>query len=116
MVIGRLVFMAALFAAAAAGCGTGISAAMFRPAYPPTTHIDVYRNVPPDRPYEEIAQLETWDQWNALERLVERAKSIGADGIIILPPKYRGTDVTYMDSDQWVTPMYDLVVVAIRYR
>ncbi len=116
MVNWRLIVPAAVFVAAAAGCGTGISAAMFRPAYPPTTHVDVYRNGPPDRPYEEIAQLETSDQWNALGRLVEKAKSVGADGIIVLPPKYRGTDVTYMDADQWVTPLYDLVVVAIRYR
>ncbi|MCL5966532.1 MAG: hypothetical protein M1550_04875 [Deltaproteobacteria bacterium] len=105
-----------LLAVPFAGCGTGIQAAMFRPGYPPTTRVDVYRNGPPDRPYVEIAQLEAYDRWNALGRLVERAKSIGADGIIILRSRYEGTDVSTADSGEWVTPLYDLVVVAIRYK
>ncbi len=112
----RLIAPIALFTLWLAGCGTGINAAMFRPAYPPTTRLDVYRNTPPNRPYVEIAQLETFDQWNALGRLADRAKALGADGIIILQGKYQGTDVSTSDSGQWVTPLYDVVVVAIKYQ
>lgn len=112
----RSTVMIVLLAVLFAGCGMGIKAAMFSPGYPPTTHVDVYRNGPPDRPYEEIAQLEAFDRWNALGRLVEKAKSLGADGIILFPRKYEGTDVSSMDSSQWATPLYDIVVVAIKYK
>ncbi len=85
---------------------------MFRPAYPPTGTVDVYRGKPPERPYVEIAQLETYNEGNALGRLVERAKEIGADAIVVLPPQYAGTSYYY----GWVTPYYEVGVIAIKYR
>ncbi len=98
------------------GCGYGIQTAMFRPAYPSTEVLDVYRGSPPSRPYMEIAQFRAADQWNAMGRIVEKAKSVGADAIIVLPPKFTGTDYSALDSSSWVTPSYDLVVVAIKYK
>ncbi len=95
-----------------AGCAYGIETAMFRPPYPPTASVDVYRNRPPDRPYVEIAQLGTYDAGNALGRLVERAEAIGADAIILLPRRYKGTSYDYA----WVTPYYEVQVAAIKYR
>ncbi len=101
-----------LAASLAAGCAYGVSVAMFRPAYPPTTAVDVYRDKAPDRPYVEIAQLRTYDEGDGLGRLVERAKTLGADAIIVLPQRYMGT--SYYSG--WVTPYYVLEVVAIKYR
>ncbi len=99
-------------ASLAAGCAYGVQTAMFRPPYPPTTSVDVYRDKPPDRQYVEIAQLGTYKGGNALGRLVEKAKEVGADAIIIFPPRYVGTD--YYDG--WVTPYYEIEVAAIKYR
>lgn len=104
-----LVFLAASLAA---GCAYGIQTAMFRPPYAPTTAVDVYRDKPPDRPYVEIAQLATYDGGNALGRLVERAKELGADAVIILPRVYAGTNFAY----DWASAYYEVGVVAIKYR
>ncbi|MGE5189434.1 MAG: hypothetical protein ACM3NF_05205 [Gemmatimonadota bacterium] len=104
-----------LLSAVIAGCGYGIETAMFRPPYPPTQSVDVYRGTRPDRPYVEIAQFHVADQFNAMARIVEKAKAIGADAIIILPKEYAGTDISSLDTSQWIKPAYDLVVVAIKY-
>jgi len=108
--------LALVVASLVAGCSYGIETAMFRAPYPPTASLDVYRDKPPDRPYVEIAQLGTFDQGNALGRLVERAKELGADAIILLPRRYTGTDYTYFDTTQWATPYYEIEVIAIKYR
>lgn len=102
--------------AVAGGCAYGVKTAMFRAPYPPTAAVDVYREKAPDRPYVEIAQIGTLDQGNALGRVVERAKELGADAVILLPRRYTGTDYTYFDAAQWVTPYYEVEVIAIKYR
>ncbi|MCL5965631.1 MAG: hypothetical protein M1550_00150 [Deltaproteobacteria bacterium] len=112
----RLTLLAALLSLVSTGCGYAVQTAMFRPAYPPTSALDVYRGNPPARPYVELAQLRTADQWNAMARIVEKAKAIGADAIILLPRKYAGTDVSSLDTSQSITPIYDIVVVAIKYK
>lgn len=66
---------------------------MYRPAFPPTEEIDVYRTKIPDRPYIEIAELTTDASGDALQRLVEQAKAIGADGLIVLGERIQGTNV-----------------------
>jgi hypothetical protein len=104
-----------MLAGLAAGCGYGVGTAMFRPPYPPTETVDVYRATLPDRPYAEIAQLRTVDRGNALARLVEQAKAVGADGIIILGRRYRGTDAMAFATGFDVRPFYEIEVVAIRY-
>ncbi len=109
--LSRAVFVV-LVASLAAGCAYSIQTAMFRPPYPPTSAVDVYRDKPPERPYVEIAQLGTYQGANALGRLVERAKELGADAVIILPRVYSGTTYSY----QWVTPYFEIEVIAIKYR
>ncbi len=104
--------VAVVTAALLGGCAYGVKMAMFRAPYPPTAAVDVYRDKSPDRPYVEIAQVGTYDGGNALGRLVERAKELGADAIIILPRRYAGTDYSY----GWVTPYFELEVIAIKYR
>ncbi len=109
--IRKAVLLLAL-AALPGGCAYGVRTAMFRAPYPPTASLDVFRDEAPDRPYIEIAQLETYREGNALGRLVEGAKRIGADAIIILPLQDVGTSYYY----GWRTPYYDLEVIAIKYR
>ncbi len=107
-----VLFLSAL----AGGCAYGVQTAMFRAPYPPTAALDVYREKAPDRPYVEIAQIETFSEGNALGRVVQKAKELGADGVIILPSRFAGTDYTYLTTRQWVTPYYEVEVVAIKYR
>jgi hypothetical protein len=75
---------AALLVLALSGCAPGVRTAMFRPAFPPTEEVDVYRTKMPARPYIEVAELKTDARGDWLGRLVGEARSIGADGIIVL--------------------------------
>ncbi len=112
----RNLWLVLVLSALAGGCAYGVKTAMFRAPYPPTAAVDVYREKGPDRPYVEIAQIGTLGEGNALGRVVEKAKEVGADAVIILPPWYAGTDYTYLTTRQWVTPYYEVEVVAIKYR
>lgn len=49
--------------------------------YPPTTNIDIYQTNKPDKPYIEIAKIETNGN---LEKLKNKARELGADAIIML--------------------------------
>jgi hypothetical protein len=115
MRLGRYIALIAMLAGLAGGCGYGVRTAMFRPPYPPTESVTVYRTTLPDRPYVEIAQIRTVDEGNALDRLVEQAKAVGADGIIVLGRQYLGTDATRFAAGFDVRSVYELEVVAIRY-
>ncbi len=105
-----------VLAALAGGCAYGVNTALFRGPYPPTASLDVYREKPPDRPYVEIAQIGTFDQGNALGRVVERAKELGADAIILLPRRYAGTDYAFFTSGLCITPYSEVEAMAIMYR
>jgi len=62
---------------------------------PATTSIEVYQEgQKPERSYKAIAELssETWagGDAHAIKAMVERAKSIGAEGLIMLPGRDTG--------------------------
>jgi hypothetical protein len=75
---------AALLVLALSGCAPGVRTAMFRPAFPPTEEVDVYRTKMPERPYIEIAEIKTDARGDWLGRLKGEAASMGADAIIVL--------------------------------
>ena len=54
--------------------------------YEPTTNVEVLRTWPLDRKYIEIAELEVSAGDQANNALLEEAKEIGADAILIEPP------------------------------
>ena len=78
-----------LFALLLAACATTTSVVMLDPAkqYPPTSSVQILLK-PPDRPYVEIAKLESQGvagepETAVLEDARERAAKIGADAIIV---------------------------------
>ncbi len=53
---------------------------------PSTVHVDTFYTEPPDREYDEIAQISvggTDDNWN-MEQIKIKARELGADGVIII--------------------------------
>ena len=81
--------LALLFTALLAGCGTTTSVVMLDPArqYAPTGSVVILLK-PPDKPYVEIAKLESRGipgepETSVLEDARERARQIGADAIIV---------------------------------
>jgi hypothetical protein len=72
-----------------AACATTTSVVMLDPSkqYPPTTSVQILLK-PPDRPYVEIAKLESQGvpgepETSVLEDARERAAKIGADAILV---------------------------------
>ena len=54
--------------------------------YPPTTEVEVFRTLHPDREYVELAEL--WIDSNhpdAIQQLLEQSRQLGADAIILMP-------------------------------
>ncbi len=81
--------LALLFTALLAGCGTTTSVVMLDPArqYAPTGSVVILLK-PPDKPYVEIAKLESRGvpgepETSVLEDARERARQLGADAIIV---------------------------------
>ena len=59
--------------------------------YPPTTGVDVFRTLTPQRDYVELAEL--WinsNQPDAIQKLAEQACQLGADAILLMPDQFEG--------------------------
>ena len=59
--------------------------------YPPTTGVDVFRTLAPQRDYVEFAEL--WinsNQPDAIQKLAEQARQLGADAILLMPDQFEG--------------------------
>ncbi len=79
------------------GCAPAIRVMHFTDStYSPTGRVEVFRTALPQRPYTEIAQLETsaHDE-KAVSLLRAKAREIGADAIILIGEAYRGTSYGY---------------------
>jgi hypothetical protein len=85
--------------------------------YSPTTNVEVLRIKPPDRQYIELGELEiksTRD--DAVQYLVQRAKEIGADAIILMPEKSIGAVAAPIGQMIYAAPIRRRWAVAIKYR
>ena len=69
------------------GCAPRVQAIPYtEQLYPPTTAIEVFRTKMPQREYVELGEI--WidgTQADAVHRLVEKAKEMGADAIMLMP-------------------------------
>jgi len=95
---------------------TGCATVRFKPytleRYKRTSEVQVYRNAIPDREYTEIGELSIYeDNDDTVLRIIERAKQVGANAIIVKPVTEEGGMFMY---GVWV-PFKKSSVVAIRY-
>lgn len=88
--------------------------------YSPTSAVEVLRTKPSERPYEEIAelsiQLRPVDEEMVIVHLKEKAKSLGADALLIIGENTRGAVAIPTGTIAVAVPIRFLNAVAIRYR
>lgn len=87
--------------------------------YPPTSNVQVLQIKPPDRAFRELGvlsiRLKRDTQDDAILYLVNRAKEIGADAIVVLGEVSAGAVAIPMGNMAVAVPLRDLQALAIRY-
>jgi len=87
--------------------------------YAPTTDVEILQIKPPDRRFKEIGllsiRLHNNRDENAVLYLVERAREIGADAIVILGEISAGSVAMPLGTMFVAVPLRDLQALAIRY-
>ena len=87
--------------------------------YAPTTDVEILQIKPPDRRFKEIGllsiRLHNNRDENAVLYLVERAREIGADAIVILGEISGGSVAMPVGTMFVAVPLRDLQALAIRY-
>ena len=87
--------------------------------YAPTTDVEILQIKPPDRRFKEIGllsiRLHNNRDENAVLYLVERAREIGADAIVILGEISAGSVAMPVGTMFVAVPLRDLQALAIRY-
>jgi len=83
--------------------------------YPPTSKIDVYQTKLPDKEYIEIAKVTIRKKGDYLETLIEEAKKIGADGLILLGDEHVGEQHLPAGYSVYSVDIQDVGAIAIKY-
>jgi hypothetical protein len=86
-----------LFLACLVGCRTPQAVQFDNVKRAPTTELDIYREgQKPTKEYKEIGEVSYEDfggeDSNAMKHLIEKAKSIGANGIVLIPSRGTGLE------------------------
>ena len=88
--------------------------------YEATQNVEVMRTKPPDREYIEIAELRTRvgaaNRHLALPNMVEKAKQIGADAIILLGEQEQGKALIGGTTAPVAASLMDMIGIAIKYK
>jgi hypothetical protein len=105
-----------------AACATAHSVRFMRyqdTQYPPTTNIEVLQMKPSDRSFTELGVLAIRVKKNTQDDsvlfLIDRAKEIGADAIVILGEVSAGAIAMPLGNMAVAVPIRDLQALAIRY-
>lgn len=85
-------------------------------SYPPTSKIDIYATQLPDKEYVEIAKLTIRKKGSYLETLIEEAKKIGADGLILLGDEHVANQHLPAGNSIYSVDIQDVGVIAIKYK
>ncbi len=87
--------------------------------YSPTTEVQIFRTAPVDRKYIEIAELslrvKKSNQETAVFQLREKAKSIGADALILMGERSAGAIAMPMGQGAVAVPLREIYAIAIKY-
>jgi len=100
------------------GCSPSVRVIRYNnKVYTTTTAVDVFRTKPPDRRYDEIGELEVKSKYDdAVELLVEKAKEIGADAIILMGDRQSGALAVPIGELVYAKSIMKLWAVAIKYK
>jgi len=84
--------------------------------FEPTVEVEVFHTIPPKKDYIELGLLSAEDGDDAVSDLKNKAKEIGANAIIILGEKNKGTVAIPIGNMAYGVPVNELEAVAIRYK
>ena len=89
-------------------------------SFEPTNKVEVIQTKPVGRDYVEIGEvsirLKRSTEENAVAYLVEKAKDLGADAIIIIGERSRGAVAIPAGNMAVAVPIKELYAVAIKYK
>jgi len=89
-------------------------------SFRPTSQIDVLHTKPVEKNYIEIAEisirLNKKTREYGVAYLREKAMELGADAIILLGERSRGTVIIPVSSMLLAAPLKDLCAIAIKYK
>lgn len=86
-------------------------------SYSPTESLEIYKTNKPERPYIEIAQIETdASRSNAMELLIAKAKKLGGDAIIMVGQENRGAIAIPIGTMVYAEPVNYLVAIVIKFK
>lgn len=84
--------------------------------FEPTNEVEVFQTNPPEKEYTELGLLSTETGDDAIIDLKNKAKEIGANAIIIIGEKNKGTVAMPVGNMAYGIPINELEAVAIRYK
>jgi hypothetical protein len=88
--------------------------------FPPSTDVKVLRMPPPDRDYVELGEvsirLRKLTEETAVSMLCTKAAELGADAIILLGERHKGSVLAPVGDMYVAVPIRELSAVAIRYK
>jgi len=88
--------------------------------FPPTHHVEVFRSKVINRDYIEIGEvsvrLKKSTKKNAVVLLVDKAKELGAEAIILMGERSKGAVVMPVGNMALAIPIKELCAIAIKYK
>ncbi|MCW9705803.1 hypothetical protein [Fodinibius salsisoli] len=84
--------------------------------FEPTKEVKVFQTNPPEKDYMELGLLSAEAGNDAIVDLKNKAKEIGANAIIILGERNKGTVAMPVGDMAYGVPINELEAVAIRYK
>jgi len=103
------------------GCATKANVMRYTiETFPPTHHVEVFRSKVIDRDYIEIGEvsvrLKKSTKENAVALLVNKAKELGADAIILVGERSKGAVAMPIGNMAVAIPIKELCAIAIKYK
>jgi hypothetical protein len=100
----------------------GPSVTVYGPALPArdkAAEVEVYQTQAPERPYSEIARIETThgdDAWG-MKQILVKARELGADGVIVLGSTRKSVEQVPVEGQNMsIAKQYGISAIAIRFR
>lgn len=84
--------------------------------FEPTKEVEIFQTKPPEKDYIELGILSVEAGDDAIIDLKNKAREIGANAIIILGEKNKGTVAVPIGNMAYGVPVNELEAVAIRYK
>lgn len=98
------------------GCAHVAVSRYTQQAFKPTTELEVFHFQMPSRPFTEIAKLTIAQSDSSEQKVIERAKLLGADAVIFVASNSGRTAVVPMGGMYIGRTLADTTAIAVRWK